>query len=98
MVTRSNRFQTLDDLRDYVNETLCQYDELEPGVFPLTERLLLRRNAPCAVQFCLHGPREVKLTAIWDMEASALLFYAPTGERFQKTALKEAPSLEAAND
>jgi hypothetical protein len=95
MVTSSRQFQTLDDLREYVNRILCQTNELEHDAFPMTERLLLRRGAPCGVYFCLHGPRAVKFSAIWDALCNTILFYGPTGERFQKTALIEAPSLEA---
>lgn len=94
MVTSSRQFQTLEDLRDYVNETLCQIDQLEPDAFPITQRLLVRRQAPCGVSFCLHGPRAVKFTAIWDAHENSILFYGPNGERVQKTSIVAGPSLE----
>ena len=96
MVTRSRQLQTLDDLRDYVDEMLCQCDQLERGVFRLTERLLVRAGAACGIYFCLHGPRAVKFTAIWDAQKNTILFYGSSGERFQKTQLIEAPRLELA--
>ena len=46
--------------------------------------------------FCLHGPRAVKFTAIWETEHNRVLFYGSTGERFQKTHLIEAPPLQDA--
>lgn len=93
MVTRSHRYQTLDDLRDYVNQILCQFEQLELGAFQLTERLLVRRETPCGMFFCLHGPRSVKITAVWDAAQNTVMFYAPTGERFQTTQLTESPAL-----
>ena len=96
MVTSSRQLQTLDDLREYVNETLCQCDQLERGIFQMTERILVKGGAACGMYFCLHGPRAVKFTAIWDVRTSSLLFYGATGERFQKIDLIEAPQLKAA--
>lgn len=86
--------QTLDDLRTYVNETLCEIDLLEIGAFPMTERILLRNGQPCGMYFCLHGPRSVKLSAIWETERNTILFYGSNGQRQQRTQLVSAPELE----
>jgi hypothetical protein len=32
--------------------------------------------------FCLHGPRAVKMTAIWEKDRNRVLFYGPTGKRY----------------
>lgn len=96
MLTSSPVIQTLDELRDFVNEVLCQHSELESGAFQLTERILVRANRPCGIYFCLHGPRAVKFTAIWETQHNTLLFYGSTGERFCKLQLVEAPRLEEA--
>ncbi len=93
MVTSSAVIQTLDDLRHYVKNILCLENQLEIDAFPLTERTLIRANRPCGVMFCLHGPRAVKLSAIWETERNTVLFYGQTGERFRKVQLAEAPSL-----
>lgn len=93
MVTSSAVIQTLDDLRHYVKNILCLENHLEIDAFPLTERTLIRSNRPCGVMFCLHGPRAVKLSAIWETERNTVLFYGQTGERFRKVQLAEAPSL-----
>ncbi len=93
MVTSSHELQTLDQLRDYVTQTLCIHDELEFDAFPMTERVLLRGGIPCGMYFCLHGPRSVRYTAIWETDGNSILFYGSTGERFQKTLLENAPSL-----
>lgn len=96
MLPSCKTIQDLKDLRDHVNETLCQYDQLELDAFPLTQRILVRNNVPCGVFFCLHGPRAVKFTAIWETRTNTILFYTSTGERFHKTQLTRAPRLEAA--
>jgi hypothetical protein len=94
MLTSIREVYSLEELRDYVNETLCEYHQLQIDAFEMTERILRRAGKPCGVFFCLHGPRTIKFTAIWETDRNCILFYGPTGERFQKTQLVEAPSLE----
>ena len=96
MVTRFHQIRNLDDLRGYVNETLCTHYELQLDAFRLTERVLRRSGKPCGIYFCLHGPRAVKFTAIWETDGNQILFYGSAGERFQKTQLLEAPRLDSA--
>ncbi len=91
MLTRYHQFYDLDDLREYVNDTFCTRYQLQRGAFPLTERILKRGGKPCGIFFCLHGPRAVKFSAIWETERNQVLFYDSNGERFQKTQLSEAP-------
>jgi hypothetical protein len=45
--------------------------------------------------FCLHGPRAVHLTAIWETDRNTILFYGSRGERAHRTRLIEAPAIEA---
>ena len=87
MVTCARNIQNLEDLRAYVNEILCHRDQLQIGAFQMTERLLVRSGKPCGIYFCLHGPRSVKFTAIWDAQGNRVLFYGSTGERFHKAQL-----------
>jgi len=84
-----------EEIRQYVTETLSQMELLIPDRFQLTQRLLRRSGQPCGVYFCLHGPRNVRLTAIWETDANTILFYGSRGERVQRTRLAEAPKLEA---
>jgi len=93
MQASQRRIDTLDDLRTYVNQTLCQHDQLELNAFTLTERPLTRSGKPCGVLFCLHGPRAVKFSAIWETERNTILFYNSSGQRFQKTHLTQSPEL-----
>ncbi len=93
---QKNRAEIFDlvQLRQFVSHTLCQENDIEVGVFQVTERRLMRHGRPCGMYFCLHGPRSVKLTAIWETDKNTILFYGSTGERFQKTKLTESPPIE----
>jgi hypothetical protein len=93
MLDDSPRINDLDDLRTYVHETICEKNELEVNVFTMTERILIRGGRPCGLYFCLHGPRAVKFTAIWETDRNSVLFYSPTGERIERAKLTQAPSL-----
>ena len=81
----NEHIQDIDDIRNYIQDKLCSRDNLRPGSFAISERPLTRRGKVCAIYFCLHGPRLLRLTAIWDTEANAILFYGSQGERFLKT-------------
>jgi hypothetical protein len=87
MQNGEREIQSLDELRGYVHETLCQFDQLETGAFPMTERVLLRGGKRCGLHFCLHGPRSVRFSAIWETEHNTVRFYSSSGQRFQKTQL-----------
>lgn len=96
MVTRVHQISDLEDLRDYIYTTLCDTFEIQIGAYPMGESMLFRGGRPCGMYFCLEGPRGLKFTAIWETERNQVLFYGPTGERFQRTQLIEAPQLECA--
>ena len=60
----------------------------------MTEQILVRTGTPCGIYFCLHGPRSLKVSAIWETDRNTILFYDSSGERFNKIQLAEIPSLE----
>lgn len=93
MLDDSPRISCLDDLRTYVHHTICQNNELEMNAFSMTERILVRGGEPCGLYFCVHGPRAVKLTAIWEMDRNSVLFYSASGQRVQRAQLTQVPSL-----
>ena len=93
MQQESVEIENLDQLRNFVSDTLCQKNDFEQGVFQITERILTKCGKLCGVFFCLHGPRSVKLTAVWESEKNAVFFYGSTGERFQKIMLAGSPEL-----
>jgi hypothetical protein len=88
------RIEDLEQLRHYVNETLCHNEQLIENAFQMTQRILLRNGKPCGIYFCVHGPRSVKVTAIWETDRNTILFYGSTGERYKKTRLVAAPKVE----
>lgn len=94
MFTRFQQIDSLHDLREYVSVILCNHYQLQNGAFRMTERVLVRGGKPCGLYFCLHGPRKLKFSAIWDTNRNQILFYGSGGERFQKTQLVESPRLE----
>jgi hypothetical protein len=93
MTETSLQIGSITDLRDFVQEQLCDQNELEVGAFQLTERVLEKSGTPCGVFFCLHGPRSVKLIAIWETSSNTILFYGSTGERVGRIRLARAPAL-----
>ena len=38
--------QDLGDLRHYVHQTICHQNQLEPGAFQISERILVRGRRP----------------------------------------------------
>lgn len=96
MLTSEQQLESLDDLRNYVHDILCRFEHLEVGAFRMTEQVLLRNGSPCGLYFCLHGPRSVRFSAIWETQDNTVLFYNSSGQRFQKTRLVAAPSLQMA--
>lgn len=87
------QIKNLQQLRQFVSHTLCQQNDIEEGIFQITERILTRGKRSCGIFFCLHGPRSVKLTAVWETDKNSILFYGSTGERFKRTVLTTAPKI-----
>jgi hypothetical protein len=85
------QLSSLTDLRAYVQRELCNQNELEVGAFHFTERVLEKCGAPCGIFFCLHGPRSVKLVAIWETSSNTILFYGSSGERVGRIQLAHTP-------
>ena len=79
MFTRIHQFDSVDDLREYINVTLCDHHQLQYGAFSMTEQVLIRAGKPCGIFFCLNGPRAVRFTAIWETDRNQILFYGPRG-------------------
>jgi len=96
LLAQPQQINNLEDLRDYVNNILCSQNEIELNAFRMTERLLVRSGKPCGIFFCLHGPRAVKFTAIWETDRNTILFYSASGERSHRTQLRAAPQLQLA--
>lgn len=79
----------LIQLKQFVSRTLCQLNDFEDGIFQITERILIRCGKKCGILYCLHGPRSVKLMAVWEAVSNSVIFYGSSGEKVQKTALAD---------
>mgnify|MGYP007096647979 CR=1 FL=1 len=86
---------TLDDLREFVNATLCRRENLVRDQFRMIEMELKKAGRICGMQFSIHGPRQLRLSAVWAADKNVIYFYDPGGARFQKTALKNRIAFEA---
>ena len=98
MVEHTTRLQNLQEIRQYISSTLSEIDLLQPDRYHLSEHMLMRNGNPCGLYFCLHGPRSVRLTAIWETDSNTILFYGSSGRRIQKTELKDGPTLETCGE
>ena len=87
------RIANARDLRNYVYEYICDQNQLEAGVFHMSERILTRLGKPCGMLYCLFGPRSVKLTAVWETDRNTVLFYDSAGGRRQHIQV-EGPTLK----
>jgi hypothetical protein len=88
METSSLVCQSFEQLREMIRQLLCEPEELEQDAFPLTEQVLERSGQPCGVFFCLHGPRSVRYTAIWEPRQQVVRCYDSTGTRFNTCYLE----------
>ena len=79
----------LDELRGFVHKTLCERENILEDQFGLTEAALIRSGRDCGRHFCLQGPRNVRLEAIWVADRNTLYFYDARGMRFLKIQLVE---------
>ena len=79
----------LTNIRAVVLEELCNMHQLLPNAFPLTEKLLRKQGNPCGIFYCLHGPRSIRLTAVFDIETARVLFYDSSGQRSATRCVKD---------
>jgi len=79
---------SIEQLRKLVSTVLCKQSDFEEGIFSISERMLKRGQKICGIFFCLHGPRSVKLTAVWEREDNSIRFYGSNGEKFKTINLE----------
>ena len=87
MPAASADIRTLDDLRNFIHLALCRKENLLEHHFPMSELELKRNGDCCGFQFILHGPRSVKLSAVWDRIGNEVLLYDVVGKRFDRVRL-----------
>jgi hypothetical protein len=79
--------RSFEHLRLFVHLALCRKENLLEHHFPMTELELKQNGCRCGYQFVLHGPRSVKLAAVWSASSNEVLLYDATGHRFGKIRL-----------
>jgi hypothetical protein len=79
--------RTIDELRQFVHETLCAKENLVANEFAMTEVRLTRAGELCGLQFCVRGPRSVRLAAIWAADRNTIYLYDAKGQRYSKIPL-----------
>jgi hypothetical protein len=94
MHTTVDDVHTLDDLRQFIHKTLCEKENLLVDQFRMTEVRLTRGSGPCGLQFCLRGPRNVRLAAIWVADQNVVYLYDASGERYAKLRLTNELALQ----
>ncbi len=83
----ASEVRSLDQLRKFVHVMLCRRENLLEFQFPMTEVELKKNGILCGLQFILHGPRRVRLAAIWAADRNEILMYAANGTRFCRVRL-----------
>ena len=82
--------RTLDDLRRFIHRTLCQKENLLDDQYRTTKFRLIRGEQMCGLQFCLRGPRSVRLAAVWVADHNVIYLYDARGKRYSKLRLKNS--------
>jgi hypothetical protein len=82
-----SEIRTVDQLKDFIHISLCRRENLLEHHFPMTELELKQNGTRCGIQFVLHGPRSVKLAAVWAEPKNEILLYDATGKRFSRIRL-----------
>lgn len=90
--------RTIDDLRAYIHQELCQKENLLADQFTMTEMELTRRSRQCGLQFLLQGPRTVRLGAIWASDHNSIYFYDTQGMRYGKVRLRNRLQMQEHDD
>jgi hypothetical protein len=88
MTAQTSSPATLDELRNLVHETLCARENLLRAESRMHEFALRKGDAVCGVQFFVHGPRLVRLSAVWSADQNMLYCYDTNGERYLKLQLQ----------
>lgn len=87
----STSISTVEELKEYVYGTLCSDHDILADAFPKSSTPLRRGGEICGIMFCVHGPRTVEFTAIWEQSRNRVFFFGPTGERYRLVELGETP-------
>lgn len=82
---------SLEELTQFVHQTLCAQDSLDAAQTPLIRTPLTRNRRLCGAMFHVEGPRLLRTSAIWAADENRILFYDSSGVRGREVLLSEAP-------
>ena len=85
---------TPDELRSFIHKTLCEKENLLGDQFAMTELQVTRGGWLCALQFCLRGPRNVRLAAIWAADQNVVFLYDAAIVHYAKLRLKHRLAMQ----
>jgi hypothetical protein len=85
---------TVRGLTDFVRETLCHHDRLDPQQTPFYRSPITRNNKTTGMLFHVEGPRLLKTSALWTIDEHRLLFYDSVGIKFFEVRLSESPDVK----
>jgi len=91
MESRVVPLPTLDQLRQFVRERLCEVDRLDPSQTHLRQAIVRRGGRPCGLFFQLQGQQLLRTYAVWAGDEHRILFYDSKGERYDDLRLSDAP-------
>jgi hypothetical protein len=98
MLESSKSVQSLEELRQYIADTLCSLELLKSDQFELSQQVLRRGSKLCGIYFCLQGPRALRLSAIWDIDQDNVFFYGSCGRRVHRSKLLQVLPIEPSVD
>jgi hypothetical protein len=84
---------SFEELSEYVRQSLCEQDALDPNLTPFYRALVQRRGRPTGVVFHVEGPRMLRTSAVWAADDDRIVFYNSTGQRVRTVTLTEAPQV-----
>ena len=82
---------TIDQLRLFVRDRLCEIDHIDPEQAHLRQAVIRRRGRPCGLFFQVQGRQLLKTYAVWTGDEHRILFYNSKGERYDQVRLSDAP-------
>lgn len=93
-LTDAYSVSSISELKKFVCATLCEDNDLLADAFPTTTTPVTQANGElCGMIFCVHGPRSVDFSAIWEKKNNRVLFYKSTGERYRLVKLADTSTI-----
>jgi hypothetical protein len=88
---------TLDELQQFIRETLCGRDHLDPSQAILKQAVICRGGRACGLFYEVLGQQRQRAYAIWASDDHRILFYDAAGARFNEVDLSDEPDASELN-